>query len=379
MSSQKADRRWPASRRVVAKVGSSTLLGADGKLDEVFMGKLAGQISQLFDEGIEVVLVTSGAIAASLPLMGFEAKPSDIPTLQACAAVGQVGLIETYSRVFASFGRTVGQILLTRNDTGDRSAYLHARATIERLLSLGAVPIVNENDTVAIDEIRFGDNDSLAAVVGSLVGADLVVLLSDIDGLYTANPKDDPEATLIDVVERVDDSVMARAGDAGTMVGTGGMRTKVRAARMMQMAGIPLVICKGRRDGALVDAAHGEAIGTRFTTDDSSPHEGSYKLWIALAGHDCGSVVIDDGARVALHARGGSLLPVGVTSVEGTFARGDIIAVWDSQRTLVGRGITRYSSQEAELTRGMRLDMVARVLPDLADTPLIHRDELIVF
>lgn len=370
---------WPMARRVVAKVGSATLMGPNGCLDEVFIDSLAAQIEELRGQGCEVVLVTSGAIAAALAPMGFSARPDDMPTLQACASVGQVVLVDTYARAFGRFGTTVGQILLTRNDTGSRSAYLHARETIDRLLNLGVVPIVNENDTVAVDEIRFGDNDSLAAIVGALVGADLVVLLSDIDGLYTADPHRDPTATLIPRVDAVDDAVLALAGDSASGVGTGGMRTKVHAGRAMQLAGIPLVVCKGRQPGVLVDAVLGRPVGTRFVPDPDRSHESARKLWIGFAGHDAGSVVIDDGACEALHARGGSLLPVGVVRVDGSFERGDVIGVHDLQGTLVARGISGYTSAEAELTRGMRLDMVGRVVPSLADTPLVHRDELIVF
>lgn len=373
------DGAYPAARRIVAKVGSSTLLGPDGSLDEEFIGDLVGQICDLVDEGREVVLVTSGAIAAGIGPLGLAARPQDMPALQACASVGQVELIGTYARAFARRGRPVGQILLTRNDTGSRSAYLHARETVERLLALGAVPVVNENDTVSVDEIRFGDNDSLAAIVGALVGADLVVLLSDVDGLYTADPARDPDAALVERVETVDEGILACAGGAGSAVGTGGMRTKVRAGRAMQTAGIPLVVCRGRRPGALADAARGASVGTRFVADPRGAHEPARKLWIGYAGHDAGCVVIDDGARDALHERGGSLLPVGVVRVEGSFARGDIVAVRDLQGTLVARGVAGYTAGEAELTRGMRLDVVGRVVPDLAGTPLIHRDELVVF
>ncbi len=369
---------WPAARRVVAKVGSATLMGPDGRLDEAFIGSLADQIAELVSDGCEVVLVSSGAIAAGIPLLGLDARPTDMPSLQACAAVGQVGLVGTYARAFARHGLGTAQVLLTRNDTALRSAYLHARQTIERLLALGVVPVVNENDTVAVDEIRFGDNDSLAAIVGSLVGADLVVLLSDIDGLYTADPRRNPDARLVPVVDHVDDALLASAGGAGSTVGTGGMLTKVRAARMMQMAGIPLTICLGRAPHALADAVRGAAIGTRFVADPSVARESSRKLWIALAGHDAGCVTIDDGALKALHG-GSSLLAVGVTGVEGTWARGDVIAVRDAQNALVARGLAGYSSQEADLTRGMRSELIARVAPELEGTPLIHRDELVVF
>ena len=373
-----AGQAWPAARRIVAKVGSSTLMGADGRLDEAFIGSLVDQIAELAAQGREVVLVSSGAIAAGVALLGLDERPGDMATLQACAAAGQVALMGTYAHALAAHGLGVGQVLLTRNDTALRSAYLHARQTMERLMALGAVPIVNENDTVAVDEIRFGDNDSLAALVGSLVGADLVVLLSDIDGLYTADPRRDASATLVSTVSHVDDALLASAGGAGSSVGTGGMRTKVRAGRMMQMAGIPLAICRGRAPHVLVDVACGAAVGTRFVADPSVGRESSRKLWIALASHDAGTIVIDDGAREALHG-GGSLLAVGVTGVEGSWERGDVVAVCDAQGTLVARGLAAYSSREAELTRGMRSELVARVAPELAGTPLIHRDELVVF
>lgn len=370
---------YPAARRVVAKVGSATLMGADGELDMAFIDALVDQIAELRARGVDVILVTSGAIACAFGSLGFGARPTDMPTLQACASVGQVTLVDAYARSFRRYGAPVGQILLTRNDTGSRSAYLHARATIDRLLSLGVVPIVNENDTVAVDEIRFGDNDSLAAIVGALVGADLVVLMSDIDGLYTADPHVDSEARLIERVDAVDDALLAMAGGSASGVGTGGMRTKVHAGRAMQMAGIPLVVCLGRRPGVLVETASGLSVGTRFVPDPSGSYESARKLWIGFAGHDAGTIIIDDGACEALHARGGSLLPVGVVQVKGSFDRGDVVAVRDLQGALVARGIAGYSSAEVELTRGMRLDMVARVVPSLADTPLVHRDELLVF
>lgn len=370
---------YPPARRIVVKVGSATLMGRDGCLDDAFIDALCDQIAALRTAGCDVVLVTSGAIAAALAPLGFAARPADMPTLQACAAVGQVALVETYARSFARHGVKIGQILLTRNDTGLRSAYLHARETVERLLSMGVVPVVNENDTVAVDEIRFGDNDSLAAIVGALAGADLVVLMSDIDGLYSADPHIDPKAVLIERVDEVDDGLLAVAGGSAGGLGTGGMRTKVRAGRAMQMAGIPLVVCHGRRAHVLEEVARGAAVGTRFLPAASGAHESARKLWIGFAGHDAGCVVIDDGARDALHVKGGSLLPVGVVRVEGTFASGDIVAVRDLQGTLVARGITGYSSEEAELTRGMRLDLVGRVVPSLAGTPLVHRDEMVVF
>jgi glutamate 5-kinase len=354
-------------------------MGSDARLDQAFIADLASQIARLTVAGSQVVLVSSGAIAAGLAPLGFERRPQEVDMLQACASVGQVALIQAYSQAFAKEGLSIGQVLLTRNDTGSRSAYLHARLTMERLLELGCVPVVNENDTVAVDEIKFGDNDSLASIVGALVGADLVVLMSDIEGLYTADPHNDPNARLISRVERVDDEILSLASGSSSAVGTGGMATKVRAARATQLAGSSMVICLGRRREVLFQVAMGADIGTRFVPDPEHEPESARKLWIGYAGHDCGSVVIDDGAVAALHSKGGSLLPVGVTDVSGTFSRGDIIAVRDKDGVLIARGISAYSSQEADLTRGMKLDMVGRVVPSLAGVALIHRDELLVF
>lgn len=374
-----SERAYPQAKRVVVKVGSSTLMAGDSGLDASFIDSLASQMARLSQAGTQVVLVTSGAIAAGLAPLGFKSRPQEVDLLQACASVGQVALVQEYARAFSQHGLTVGQVLLTRNDTGSRTAYLHARLTMERLLELGCVPVVNENDTVAVDEIKFGDNDSLASIVGALVGADLVVLLSDIEGLYTADPHSDPDARLIPRVESVDETILGLAAGSSSAVGTGGMATKVRAARATQLAGASMAICLGRRSEVLFDVAMGADIGTRFVPDPEHAPESARKLWIGYAAHDCGSVVIDDGAVCALHSKGGSLLPVGVTDVTGTFARGDIIAVKDKDGALIARGISAYSSQEAELTRGMRLDMVGRVVPSLAGVALIHRDELLVF
>ncbi len=366
------------AHRIVAKIGSTTIVGQDGRLDERFMASLAAQIAVLRSEDRDVVVVTSGAIAAALDVLGLSERPHDMPTLQACASVGQVVLIDTYTRLFKEQGLKVGQILLTRNDTASRTAYLHARDTMDHLMGIGIIPIVNENDTVAVEEIRFSDNDSLAAIVGMLIGADLVVLLSDVAGLYTADPRTDPEARLVECVDSIDDGVISGAGSSGTPWGTGGMQTKVRAGRAAQLAGIPLVICDGHAQDVLVSAVHGDAVGTRFMPP-ADVHESARKLWIGFAGCDAGRVVIDDGAAEALVEQGRSLLPVGVISVEGTFSRGDVIAVYDRQGTLIARGITAYSSDEAKLTHGMQLDMVGRIIADLATMPLIHRDELLVF
>lgn len=241
------------------------------------------------------------------------------------------------------------------------------------------LPIVNENDTVSVREFSFGDNDMLGAIVSSLIDADSYVILSDIDGLYTANPDTDPTATLVERVERVDANVIAMAGGAGSSYGTGGMATKIRAARAMLAAGIPMTICRGRGDGALVNAADGRGLRTVFECPGEGTHEQARKLWIGLAGVSRGSVRIDAGACRALESEGASLLPVGVTGVEGPFDEGDTVNVLGPDGQLVARGITRYSSDELVRVHGLRLDVIARFVPERADCPVIHRDELLVF
>lgn len=367
------------SKLIVAKVGSSTLMDANNELDTAFVRSLCAQIAELKRAGNQVVLVSSGASAVGRSLLGFETRPSEIQTLQACAAVGQTKLIESYAEILKEDGITSAQVLLTRGDVVDRTGYLNARNTFEKLLELGVVPIVNENDTVSVREFSFGDNDMLGAIVASLIDADLYVILSDIDGLYTANPDTHADAQFIERVEKVDGDILAMAGGAGTTFGTGGMATKVRAGRAMIAAGIPMVITKGRAEHALVDAVAGKGRFTRFESAGEANHEAARKLWIGLAGMAKGSVTVDAGAERALERDGASLLPVGITEVEGSFAEGDTLNVLSQEGELIARGITRYSSKDLEKVKGLRLDVVARFLPDRIDCPVIHRDELLVF
>lgn len=367
------------SKLIVFKVGSSTLMGQDTELDLEFVRSLCAQIAELKKGGNKVVLVSSGAAAVGRSLLGFTERPSDIPTLQACAAAGQTTLIERYAEVLAADGIRCAQVLLTRGDVVDRNGYLNARNTFERLLELGVLPIVNENDTVSVREFSFGDNDMLGAIVASLIDADEYVILSDIDGLYTANPDSDPSAELIERVERVDADIVAMAGGAGSSFGTGGMATKVRAGRAMIAAGIPMVICKGRGERALINAVEGTGTFTRFEAPEGSGREQARKLWIGLAGLSKGSVTVDAGAERALERDGASLLPVGITAVDGSFDGGDTVSVLSSEGHLLARGISRYSSDDLWRVHGLRLDVIARFWPDRADCPAIHRDELLVF
>lgn len=364
------------ARRIVIKVGSSTLTREDGGVDRGFVRDLVGQVCELMDGGSHVVIVSSGAIAAGVERLGLADRPTDMPGLQAAASVGQVALVEVYAQLLAEQGRVVGQVLLTRHDTGHRESFLHARDTFERLLSLGAVPVVNENDTVAVDEIRFGDNDTLAALVATMVGADLVVLLSDIDGLYDADPRFSSEATLLEQVDELTDDLVAAAGGSGSDVGSGGMATKIEAAKVLMKAGIPMVICDGRRERVIVDAAGGLPVGTMFDGGEGSI--GARKLWIALGRRPAGEVLIDDGACRALRERNTSLLPAGVVGVHGRFEAGDAIALVDKEGAVVARGLAEMSSDELTEVKGLRSGEIEGVLPRVAGKAVVHRDRLVV-
>lgn len=368
-----------AGTLVVFKIGSSTLVGPDGSLDRPFIRSLCDQVAALKDEGFRVVAVSSGAAAAGREALGFSTRPSDIASLQACAAAGQAALTEAYAEVLRERGIPCAQVLLTRRDVVDRDGYLNARNTLERLLELGAVPVVNENDTVSVAEFTFGDNDMLGAIVSGLVSADLYVIMSDVEGLYTANPQLDPAATLVPVVHEIDHRVSAMAGDTVGGLGTGGMGSKVRAARAMMAAGIPTVIAEGRRPGVLLDAAHGKPVGTRFEPPAGAAHEHGRKLWIGLAEVVRGTLRLDAGAAEAVSERGASILPVGVVGVEGDFSAGEVVNVVDEHGDLIGRGVVRYSSEDMTRVRGLKLDVIARFLGDDASVPAIHRDELLVF
>jgi glutamate 5-kinase len=363
-------------KRVVVKVGSSTLTDPAGGLDRAYVQLLTEQIATLREKGIGVVLVSSGAIAAGLEAIELEGRPSDMPTLQAAASVGQVLLLEMYAALFASHGIPIGQVLLTRHDTADREAYLHARDTMERSLCMGIVPIVNENDTVAVDEIRFGDNDTLAALVATMIKADLVVLLTDIDGLYDADPRSSEEARLVEHVDELTDQIMEAAGESGTAVGSGGMATKLEAAKVLMKAGIPSVICDGRRPDVVVKAVEGEPVGTYFAGGAATVS--ARKLWIALGRRPAGEAVIDDGARDALCERGKSLLPIGVVSVIGAFGRGDAIVLKDRTGRVIARGLTSLSSAELEQVKGLKSTQIAEEMPEIAGAEVVHRDHLVI-
>ena len=369
-------------KRLVVKIGSSTLTTGEGRIDHAYLESLADQVERVRAAGWQVVIVSSGAIACGLEQLGMSGRrPDDMPTLQAAASVGQGLFASAYGDAFACRDMVTSLVLLTRRDTADRTAYLHARDTLDRLLDLGVVPIVNENDTVSIEQIRFGDNDTLGALVACLVGADLAIILSDIDGLYDADPSKEPDAKLVRVVERIDADVIAAAGDAGTTMGSGGMVTKVKAARVLAAAGIPLVICSGRREDAIVDAVAGDEVGTLFTAPEKAHEITPRKLWIALGDAARGAIIVDEGAKRALEEKGGSLLVVGVADVDGAFVEGDIVDIKDESGYLFARGRVSAGRDEIELARGRTTEELKanRLLAVMAERPLVHRDDLVVF
>ena len=370
-----------ASRTLVVKIGSSTLIDKKGRLDRQYLHNLARQLEELREMGWAPIVVSSGAIAVGLNELGIKERPHDVPSLQAAASVGQGVLSAAYAEIFEEYGMLTSVVLLTRHDTASRHAYLHARDALNRLLDFGVVPIVNENDTTSVEEIKFGDNDTLSAIVACLVKADHSVIFSDVKGLYDANPNDNPQAKLISRVDRVTEDIMGVAGGVGSKVGSGGMVTKIRAARVLMVAGIPLTVCEGHEPDALVRIAKGEPVGTLFSAS-FKPHEiTGYKLWIALGDSAKGSIVVDDGAKMALKERGKSLLCVGVSSVQGFFEVGDIVDIRDLSGHLFARGKVNASADEIDLARGYSTQQMRRnrLLAGMADKPIIHRDELVVF
>lgn len=369
-------------KRVVIKIGTSTLIDEKRRLKVAFLYDLARQVEELRNKGIEVVVVTSGAIGVGLRRLRINERPKDIPTLQAAAAIGQVELASRYDQAFYHYGIQLAQVLLTRYETAGRESYLHARDTLTRLLELGIVPLVNENDTVAVDEIKFGDNDTLATLVAAIVDADLVILLSDIEGLYTADPRTSEDAELLERVGDLTDDLYKAAGGAGSAYGSGGMITKIKAARVLMAANIPMVICQGSRPNVIHDVILGdEHVGTLFDSDDKSHHANAKKLWIALGAKPKGSVVVDDGAATALVDNGSSLLPVGIKSVSGEFEPGDSVNILNSDNMVIGRGLARMGCEDVEKVHGMNSRAIAGdpQLKDLSDQVVIHRDEMVVF
>jgi glutamate 5-kinase len=364
------------AKRLIIKVGSS-LVTNDGKgLDNAAIAKWAEQIAQLRSMGKQVVLVSSGAIAEGMQRLGFEKRPTGIDELQACAAVGQMGLAQIYETSFRQHGLRTAQVLLTHADLADRERYLNARSTLFTLLRLGVVPIINENDTVVTDEIKFGDNDTLGALVANLIEGDALIILTDQKGLYTADPRRDPDAQFVHEAKAGDPALEAMAGGAGTGIGRGGMLTKILAARRAATSGAHTVIAWGREEQVLTRLAKGEAIGTQLTAQTGQLT--ARKQWMADHLKTAGEVILDAGAVQKLTAEGKSLLPIGVIAVAGEFGRGDVITCADEAGRAIARGISNYSSSEARRIMRHPSSEIMSVLGFVEEPELIHRDNLVL-
>jgi glutamate 5-kinase len=364
------------ARRIVVKVGSSLVTNDGRGLDLDAISRWAGQIAQLMQAGKAVVLVSSGAIAEGMQRLGWPQRPKQVPELQAAAAVGQMGLAQAYESRFGEHGRHSAQVLLTHADLADRARYLNARSTLFTLLALGVVPVINENDTVVTDEIKFGDNDTLAALVTNLVEADALVILTDQAGLYTADPRRDPAARLLQDAVAGDAHLEEIAGGAGSAIGRGGMITKVLAAKRAARSGAHTVIASGRERDVLLRLARGERIGTQLNA--AVPVLTARKQWLADHLQLRGRVVVDEGAARALRSGGKSLLPIGVTEVQGEFARGDVIACVDAQGSEVARGLVNYSASQARQIARRPTAEIEAVLGFIEEPELIHRDNLVL-
>jgi glutamate 5-kinase len=361
----------------VIKLGSTLVADLDGDVREDVLREICRQVARMHARGDSVVLVTSGAIARGMRLMGMPVRPTAMEELQAASAVGQGPLYDVYSALLAEHGVRSAQVLLTFLDMSARMQYVNARRTLAKLLEWGVVPVINENDTTATDEISFGDNDVLAAQVSILLHADLLVVLSDVDALYTTDPSSDPAAEAVAEVRDLDELHGYEIGMSSSHLGSGGMRSKVLSAEMATSAGIPVVICNGARAGTLERAATGEPEGTRFRPQERT--ESSFKLWLKYAKASRGRVLVDVGAERALREQGTSLLPVGVVAVEGEFGAGDAVEVAsaaDGQRA-VGKGISNYSAAELRRVKGLKTAEVQAMLPR-ASEEAVHRDYFVL-
>ena len=364
------------ARRIVVKVGSSLVTNEGRGLDEHAIGEWCRQLATLVREGREVLMVSSGAIAEGMKRLGWRVRPHEINELQAAAAVGQMGLAQIYETKLRENGIGSAQVLLTHADLADRERYLNARSTLVTLLRLGVVPVINENDTVVNDEIKFGDNDTLGALVANLVEADALVILTDQRGLFTADPRKDPEARFVHEAAAGDASLESMAGGAGSSLGRGGIMTKILAAKRAAGSGASTVIAWGREPDALLRLTRGESIGTLLIAQ-TAKHQ-ARKRWMADHLQMRGAVLVDAGAAAKVRGEGKSLLPIGMTSVEGEFSRGDVIAVLDDTGVELARGLANYSSSEARLLCRKPSSEFERLLGYVAEPEMVHRDNMVL-
>jgi glutamate 5-kinase len=364
-------------RRIVVKLGTGLLTGSGNHLDQKVMSSLASQIAQLQKRGAEIVIVTSGAIAAGKHKLGLTEKIKGIPYKQVLASVGQSRLMHTYEQLFERHNITIAQALLTKSDIADRAGYLNARNTLLSLMELKVVCIVNENDVVSTEEIKeakFGDNDNLSAMVANLVDADMLILLTDIGGLFTADPHTNDKAKLIPVVKKIDANIKRLGADTTSAVGTGGMITKIEAAKLATESGVRVVIADGREPNIIIRLATGDSIGTHFLS--AVDHLESRQRWLLSGLSTKGKLIIDSGAALALKKQKRSLLAAGIKSVEGKFGRGDIVEIYDTAGTQIGSGITNYNAGDIVIIKGAQSDKISSLLSFDYGPEVIHRNNL---
>ncbi len=365
------------AKRIVIKVGTSTITYANGKRNFSQIDRLAREISDLQNQGKEMILVTSGAVAVGVDRMGLPGKPKTIPGKQAAAAVGQGVLMHTYEKFFADYGQIVAQVLITKTEAIDRHRYTNTRNTFMELMRQRVIPIVNENDVVALDELKIGDNDNMSALVAGIVDADLVIILSDVDGLYTANPQTHPDAVIVPEVAEITPEIEASAGGVGSARGTGGMATKIQAAKAATSSGIHLVIASGTEKNAITRVLQGEELGTLFVSRENRLQ--FRKRWLAFGAKIAGSIVVDDGCAKAIRKAGGcSILPAGVFVVQGEFLPGSTVSVIDKDAHELARGLVHYSSAELEQIKGCNSGEIANILGHKNFDEVIHRDDLVI-
>lgn len=369
----------PVYRRMVVKIGTNLLSGVSGKIETGFMDHIARQIALLHQKGIEVLLVTSGAIGAGMNEMGLKERPRTLPDRQAMAAIGQSRLMHVYDEVFSEYNLRVAQVLLTESDLKDRHHYLNARNTLLRLLELKVVPIINENDTVAVDELKIGDNDTLSARVAAKVGADVLVLLTDVEGLYTKNPNQYKDAEIIHQIDKLTPDILALAGKSINQYGTGGMMTKLLAAKAAMSSGVTMYIARGTRENTLLEIAQGDRVGTQFIPNKKLSLS-SRERWIAFgSGRTQYRIIIDDGAKKALVEKNKSLLPSGIIKIEGVFKTGDIVQVLDLSGSVIARGLVNYRSDELDQIKGMKTSQISAILKHHKGyDEAIHKDNLVL-
>lgn len=363
-------------KRVVVKIGSRVLTDAEGGLDSGVIGRICSDIASLRRKGMQVVVVSSGAIAAGRSELGLTERPRTIPQKQAAAAIGQTRLMRAYEEGLSPHSLKPAQLLLTNEDLANRRRFLNARATLDTLLGFGIVPVINENDTVVVDEIKFGDNDNLSALVTNVAEADLLLILTDVEGLFSADPNGNPDARLIPLVKGITREVERLAGGAGSSVGTGGMATKIAAAKKAGKNGVPTIMAPGKQDGVICAALLGQEVGTLFLPEGSGLNR--RKHWIAYTLKPSGRVVVDEGAREVLLKKGKSLLPSGVVRVEGRFDRGACVRLCGPDGKEFARGLSDYTSAEIERLAGRKSCEIEAILGYRYGDVIVHRDNMVV-